>query len=141
MDAAIFQKVRDQLTESIRPRWDEEFGSGELTTMICNALKALKDDVAKAFNIPIDGLHPSCHSSAGEYMLNFVWTTYPSSAAILDSHGAPSQRYEIVFAAESEHGKQNSQRFNCIMVIDDFCKLLDISARFKLMVFRSHNSG
>ncbi|RJO65588.1 MAG: hypothetical protein C4523_15695 [Myxococcales bacterium] len=77
----------------------------------------------------------------GEYILDFTLTTWPNKIGKLSdlpAEGIP--HYSIVLAAESEMGKYGSTKENFERVMEDFCKLIDIKAKYKVMLYGLHQS-
>ncbi len=78
--------------------------------------------------------------SDGEYLLDFSYGSYPV-AFTLKNPVKKGVDYRLFVACESEWGVEDSPARNYTMVLDDFCKLLDVRAQVKVMVFGYNEEG
>ncbi len=133
IEYAVFQKLADEFT-STYGRPDE---TAAWTTAVKAGLRAAKSDLANAFDVPLAQMtcfHNDPRVGADErheYLVDFCWTTWPTD---YDSLARP-HRYQVLLAAESEWGEPGSVAKHRDMVLDDFCKLVDIRARMKVLVY------
>jgi hypothetical protein len=128
------------LQKRLRPLGDQK-ATAPWTAAVMKGLVDTKDALARTCGIPAGSLHCFHHcrdaGGAGEYMLDFAWTTLPDGFSFPPGP-KPQAPYEILLAAESEWGKARSPSATYRAVLDDFCKLVDIKARTKVMVYGCH---
>ncbi len=87
-------------------------------------------------------LHVWHKTHGGEYMLDFTLSAWPGEFGnfpAVQGWVNDNKRFGIVVAAESEMGSYYSSSRNFRLVMDDFCKLVDVQAQYKVMVYGCHD--
>lgn len=140
----LFQKIVTALDEAWQPLVSaNNWQSPDWTRGTVRALDGLRDSVAAACTVEPESMRCFHHEqiskepTPGEYLLDFTWTTWPYVFKQAPSL-VPRNHYEILLAVESEWGKESSPALNFQMVLDDFCKLVDVKARYKMLVYSYH---
>lgn len=117
-------------------RWTDAVIDALLSTRPLFArIAGLRDDEVSPFHH-----QPGRRERSWELGFDFAWGTWPAQA-VLDPSRAPPRPWEILLAAESEWGALRSRGENLRRVLFDLRKLLDVRARYKLLVYGAHEAA
>lgn len=144
----VLKEIAERLNARFKSIWTER--ATELWTAA--AIGGLLDStatVAKHCDVDVDHVNAfhNCKlvtpRGAGEYLFDFCLTTLPyvfqyGEDEPWEGRSGKNRQFKMLLAAESEWGKEEGARANYCMVMDDFCKLLEARASFKVMVYGCH---
>lgn len=138
----VFGPLLHALLRAWRPL-EDDWDTARWTDGVIDALLSARPLFARLAGLRDDEVSPFHHQRgrrerSREIGFDFVWGTWPAEA-VLDPSIAPSRPWEILLAAESEWGALRSRRENLRRVLFDLRKLLDVRARYKLLVYGAHD--
>jgi hypothetical protein len=137
------QPFVDELVEDLRIGLLQEFDRldriGACTSAYTNHVKStLAERCRDHFNN--GDFFAFTSNTFGEYLLDFSYGSYPPAF----NTKMPVKKgvgYRLFVACESEWGIEGNHEGTYTMVLDDFCKLLDVRAQVKVMVFGYDEAG